>query len=50
MFQNFLNKILEFSDNDSFKEQTKKVIEYVDSLSDNDIKIIVKEIGTIPEC
>lgn len=50
MFQNFLNKILEFSDNGSFKEQTKKVIEYVDSLSDNDIKIIVKEIGTIPEC
>ena len=30
MFQNFLNKILEFSDNSSFKEQTKKVIEYVD--------------------
>ena len=50
MFQNFLNKILEFSDNGSFKQQTKKVIEYVDSLSDNDIKIIVKEIGTIPEC
>ncbi|MBR4449645.1 MAG: HindIII family type II restriction endonuclease [Treponema sp.] len=50
MFQTFLNKILEFSDNGSFKEQTKKVIEYVDSLSDNDIKIIVKEIGTIPEC
>lgn len=26
MFQNFLNKILEFSDNGSFKEQTKMLV------------------------
>lgn len=50
VFYNFLNKILEFSSADNFKEQTQKVIAYVDSLSDSDIKIIVKEVGTIPEC
>lgn len=50
MFQTFLTKILDFSNKNSFKEQTQKVIDYVSSLSDTDIKIIVKEIGTIPEC
>ena len=50
MFQVFLNKVLEFSNAGNFKEQTQKVIDYVDTLSDSDIKIIVKEIGTIPEC
>lgn len=50
MFQEFLDKILEASKTGSFKEQTKNVIDYVDSLADEDIRIIVKEIGTIPEC
>ncbi len=50
MFQEFLDKILEASKTGSFKEQTKKVVDYVDSLADEDIKRIVKEIGTIPEC
>ena len=50
MFQNFLDEILEISNTGSFKEQTQKVIDYVDSLEDKAIKIIVKEIGTIPEC
>lgn len=50
VFQTFLTKILDFSNKNSFKEQTQKVIDYVSSLSDTDIKIIVKEIGTIPEC
>ena len=49
MFQKFLDKILEAAKTGSFKEQTKKVVDYVDSLSDENIKIIVKEIGTIPE-
>ncbi|MBP3709035.1 MAG: HindIII family type II restriction endonuclease [Treponema sp.] len=50
MFQSFLDAILTISNKDSFKEQTKKVIEYVDSLDDAFVKILVKEIGTIPEC
>ena len=50
MFQEFLDKILEASKTGSFKEQTRKVVDYVDSLADEDIKRIVKEIGTIPEC
>lgn len=50
MFQKFLDAILDFSSKESFKEQTQKVINYVDSLSNEDVKIIVKEIGTIPEC
>jgi len=50
MFQEFLDKILEASKTGSFKEQTKKVVDYVDFLADEDIKRIVKEIGTIPEC
>ena len=50
MFQLFLSKILELSSKGSFKEQTARVIDYVDTLSNEDIKVIVKEIGTIPEC
>lgn len=50
MFQKFLDAILDFSSKESFKEQTQKVINFVDSLSNEDVKIIVKEIGTIPEC
>ena len=50
MFQEFLDKILEASKTGSFKEQTRKVVDYVDSLADEDIKRIVKEIGTMPEC
>ena len=50
MFQEFLDKILEASKTGSFKEQNRKVVDYVDSLADEDIKRIVKEIGTIPEC
>lgn len=50
MFQSFLSKILEFSNNGDFKEQTTKIINYVESIDDNAIKEIVKEIGTIPEC
>lgn len=50
MFQIFLEQILLFSKQDTFKVQTQKIIDYVDSLTDDEIKIIVKEIGTIPEC
>lgn len=50
VFQSFLSKILDFSVKGSFKEQTRVVIDYIASLTDSDIKIIVKEIGTIPEC
>lgn len=50
MFQSFLSKILDFSVKGSFKEQTRVVIDYIATLTDSDIKIIVKEIGTIPEC
>lgn len=50
MFQSFLSKILEFSNNGDFKEQTTQIINYVESIDDNAIKEIVKEIGTIPEC
>ncbi len=50
MFQAFLSKILELSAKGSFKDQTARVIDYVDTLSDEDIKVVVKEIGTIPGC
>lgn len=50
MFQIFLEQILLFSKQGTFKVQTQKIIDYVDSLTDDEIKIIVKEIGTIPEC
>ncbi len=50
MFQTFLNTVLKISEKDSFKNQTKKVFEYVESLDEDSVKIIVKEIGTIPEC
>ena len=50
VFQSFLSKILDFSVKGSFKEQTRGVIDYIATLTDSDIKIIVKEIGTIPEC
>ncbi len=50
VFQSFLSKILDFSVKGSFKEQTRVVIDYIATLTDSDIKIIVKEIGTIPEC
>ena len=50
MFYKFLNKLLEISQAGSFKEQTLKIVKYIESLGDNAIKSIVKEIGTIPEC
>lgn len=53
MFKTFLDKILEISSDlkiESFKEQTKQVSSFVDVLSDENIKSIIKEIGTIPEC
>ncbi|MBO5116501.1 MAG: HindIII family type II restriction endonuclease [Treponema sp.] len=50
MFQIFLEQILLFSKQGTFKVQTQKIIDYVDSLTDDEIKIIVEEIGTIPEC
>ena len=36
MFQAFLSKILELSAKGSFKDQTARVIDYVDTLSDED--------------
>ena len=53
MFDVFLDKILEISNDEkskTFKEQTKSVSEFVKTLTDEQIKSIVKEIGTIPEC
>lgn len=50
MFQTFLTEILSISNNGNFKNQTNKVIDYVETLNDIAVKEIVKEIGTIPEC
>lgn len=50
MFQQFLNEVLSISEKDDFKKQTSKVIEYVNKMTDEVIKKLVKEIGTIPEC
>lgn len=50
MFQEFLNQILKISKSGNFQEQTYKVSEIVNSYTDDDIKKIVKDIGTIPEC
>lgn len=53
MFREFLDEILRISNDEkikSFKEQTRQVSSHVDSLSDENIKAIIKEIGTIPEC
>lgn len=49
MFNVFLNKLFEISKTGKFIEQTLKISDYVDSLDDNAIKDIVKNIGTIPE-
>ena len=49
MFNVFLNKLFEVSKIGKFIEQTLKISEYVESLDDNAIKDIVKNIGTIPE-
>ena len=49
MFNVFLDKLFEFSKSGKFLEQTQKLSEYVDSLNDDAIKNIVRNIGTIPE-
>ena len=49
MFGVFLDKLFEFSKSGKFLEQTQKLSEYVDSLNDDAIKNIVRNIGTIPE-
>ena len=50
LFEEFLSSILSISQCETFKAQTERVIEYVDSIDDVGIMAIVKEIGTIPEC
>ena len=48
-FQSLVEKITSVSLKGSFEDQTKKMCDYVASLKDGDVKILVKEIGTIPE-
>lgn len=50
MFEEFLNTVLNTSNTGSFKDQTKQISDYIDNQGDDSIKILVKEIGTIPEC
>lgn len=50
MFNKFLFKLIDISKNGTFKEQTINVSNYIDNLSDDKIRIIIKDIGTIPEC
>jgi type II restriction enzyme len=48
-FRSLVEKITSVSVKGSFEDQTKQMCEYVDSLKDADIKVLVKEMGTIPE-
>lgn len=53
MFNEFLKEILQTSNDKNlknFKEQSQRIHTYIDKLKDKDIKIILKQIGTIPEC
>ena len=49
MFCAFLNKLLEIAKFGNFLEQTQIISEYIDSLNDDAIKTIIKNIGTILE-
>ncbi|MGX2984189.1 HindIII family type II restriction endonuclease [Helicobacter sp. 23-1048] len=53
MFNEFLKEVLQTSNDKNlknFKEQSQHIHTYIDKLQDKDIKIILKQIGTIPEC
>jgi len=51
-FEKFLNKITEVSNQSAkFKNQTEEMISYInEELTEKDIKELVKDIGSIPEC
>lgn len=53
MFNEFLAEILQTSNDKNlknFREQSQHILTYIDKLKDKDIKLILKQIGTIPEC
>lgn len=50
VFGDFLAKFSSISSNEKlFQRQTQKLIDYINNISDADIKAILRDIGTIPE-
>ncbi len=51
VFSDFLAEFLSISSNEKgFQEQTREIKDYIKRLSDADMKAILRDIGTIPEC
>lgn len=48
MYRELLNKIKVFSI-EEFKKATEETRDYIDRMTDEDFKSVVREIGTIPE-